>query len=552
MSHPVQEAAPTGVVASFRHAFSSPTRLRTEVLGGLVVALALIPEAIAFSILAGVDPRVGLFASVTMAVTIAFTGGRPAMISAATGAVALVIAPVMRDHGYDYFIATVLFAGVIQIAMAVLGVAKLMRFIPRSVMTGFVNALGILVFMAQLPHLWDVPWLVYPLFILGIGIVLGFPRLTTAVPAPLITIVVLTGIVVLAGWNVPDVADQGELPSSLPELFVPAVPLPGPWELVEVIDGDTLDVAGPDGSVVRVRLIGINAPELGECLYDEAADALRALASGGEIVLVTDLSEADRFGRKLRYVEVEGQDAGAVLIRLGLAVPRAVPPDTLRDFSYRAVQGEAEGFDGSGVAAGVEPGGHGGGESGLAQPGAGGLDGGGEPEPDRDGVGVGAFGLPLSGGGAGVQLDQHRPHGGGDDVPGDLGGCVGGQGVEQEGAGDAGVGGGPPAVPSCGAGAGAGDVLQARAEDEGVDQKWEPVGQDGVVEDVGGGEVEGLVGQGRASGGDHDQDDVGDPTQPASHHLPTRRGRCGRAHARAPQVRPHRRRRRWRRPCRCS
>jgi len=124
--------------------------------------------------------------------------------------------------------------------------------------------------------------------------------------------------------------------------FVPAVPLPGPWELVEVIDGDTLDVAGPDGSVVRVRLIGINAPELGECLYDEAADALRALASGGEIVLVTDLSEADRFGRKLRYVEVEGQDAGAVLIRLGLAVPRAVPPDTLRDFSYRAVQGEAE------------------------------------------------------------------------------------------------------------------------------------------------------------------------------------------------------------------
>jgi len=109
--------------------------------------------------------------------------------------------------------------------MAVLGVAKLMRFIPRSVMTGFVNALGILVFMAQLPHLWDVPWLVYPLFILGIGIVLGFPRLTTAVPAPLITIVVLTGIVVLAGWNVPDVADQGELPSSLPELFLPAVPL---------------------------------------------------------------------------------------------------------------------------------------------------------------------------------------------------------------------------------------------------------------------------------------------------------------------------------------
>ncbi|MFC6147475.1 SulP family inorganic anion transporter [Corynebacterium nasicanis] len=225
VSHPVAVAAPTGVVASFRYAFSSPARLRTEVLGGLVVALALIPEAIAFSILAGVDPRVGLFASVTMAVTIAFTGGRPAMISAATGAVALVIAPVMRDHGYDYFIATVLLAGVIQIAMAALGVAKLMRFIPRSVMTGFVNALGILVFLAQLTHLWDVPWLVYPLFALGIGIMLGVPRITAVVPAPLVTIVVVTGLVVLAGWTVPDVADQGELPSSLPELFLPAVPL---------------------------------------------------------------------------------------------------------------------------------------------------------------------------------------------------------------------------------------------------------------------------------------------------------------------------------------
>lgn len=124
--------------------------------------------------------------------------------------------------------------------------------------------------------------------------------------------------------------------------FVPAVPLPGPWELVEVIDGDTLDVALPDASVVRVRLIGINAPERGECLYEEATETLRALASGGEIVLVADLSEADRFGRKLRYVEVEGQDAGATLIRLGLAVARSYPPDTLRDFSYRTVQGEAE------------------------------------------------------------------------------------------------------------------------------------------------------------------------------------------------------------------
>ena len=261
MSHPVQEAAPTGVVASFRHAFSSPTRLRTEVLGGLVVALALIPEAIAFSILAGVDPRVGLFASVTMAVTIAFTGGRPAMISAATGAVALVIAPVMRDHGYDHFIATVLLAGVIQIAMAVLGVAKLMRFIPRSVMTGFVNALGILVFMAQLTHLWDVPWLVYPLFALGIVIMLGFPRLTTVVPAPLVTIVVLTALVVLTGWSVPDVADQGELPSSLPELFVPAVPL----------TLETLQIIAP--YAFAMALVGLMESLMTAKLVDDITDA---------------------------------------------------------------------------------------------------------------------------------------------------------------------------------------------------------------------------------------------------------------------------------------
>ena len=149
-------------VTSVRAALRSPRRLRTEVLAGLVVALALIPEAISFSIIAGVDPRVGLFASFTMAVSIAFLGGRPAMISAATGAVALVIAPVMRDHGFEYFIATVILAGILQVILGVLGVARLMRFIPRSVMVGFVNSLAILIFLAQLPHLIHVPWLVYP------------------------------------------------------------------------------------------------------------------------------------------------------------------------------------------------------------------------------------------------------------------------------------------------------------------------------------------------------------------------------------------------------
>lgn len=210
---------------SVRSAFRSAAKLRTELLAGLVVALALIPEAISFSILAGVDPRVGLFASFTMAVTIAFLGGRPAMISAATGAIALVVAPVVATHGLDYLIATVLLGGVLQIVMGLSGAARLMRFIPRSVMVGFVNSLAILIFMAQIEHLVRVPWLVYPMVAVGIAIMVFLPRFTTVVPAPLVAIVLLGLAAVLGGWKVPTVGEQGELPSSLPELLVPNVPL---------------------------------------------------------------------------------------------------------------------------------------------------------------------------------------------------------------------------------------------------------------------------------------------------------------------------------------
>jgi SulP family sulfate permease len=210
---------------SVRNALRSPRMLRTEVLAGLVVALALIPEAISFSIIVGVDPRVGLFASFTMAVSIAFLGGRPAMISAATGAVALVIAPVAREHGMDYLIATVLLAGVFQILLGVAGVSRLMRFIPRSVMVGFVNALAILIFLAQLPHMLHVPWLVYPMIAIGLAVMVVLPRLTTAVPAPLVAIVALTALTLVAALHVPNVGDEGALPHSLPSLFLPHVPL---------------------------------------------------------------------------------------------------------------------------------------------------------------------------------------------------------------------------------------------------------------------------------------------------------------------------------------
>ncbi len=207
-----------------RAALRSPRRLRTEVLAGLVVALALIPEAISFSLIAGVDPRVGLFASFTMAVTIAVVGGRPAMISAATGAVALVIAPVARDYGLDYFLATVILAGIFQVTLGALGVARLMRFIPRSVMVGFVNALAILIFLAQVPHLVDVPWLVYPMVAVGIAVMVALPKVTTVVPAPLVAIVLLTGAALWWGLSLPDVGDEGALPRSLPSLLLPDVP----------------------------------------------------------------------------------------------------------------------------------------------------------------------------------------------------------------------------------------------------------------------------------------------------------------------------------------
>jgi sulfate permease, SulP family len=233
----------------------SPRVLRTEVLAGLVVALALIPEAISFSILAGVDPRVGLFASFTMAVTIAFTGGRPAMISAATGAIALVVAPLAKEHGVEYLIAAVVLGGVLQVVLGLVGVARLMRFIPRSVMVGFVNSLAILILMAQVPHLLGVPWLVYPLVAAGLGIIFGLPRLTTAVPAPLVAIVVLTALTVTAAVAVPTVGDMGELPSTLPVLGLPAVPLT--WATLALVAPYALGIAlvGLIESLMTAKLV---------------------------------------------------------------------------------------------------------------------------------------------------------------------------------------------------------------------------------------------------------------------------------------------------------
>ncbi|WP_336080996.1 SulP family inorganic anion transporter [Nocardia sp. SSK8] len=252
-----QRTADDGAVLT---ALRSPKRLRIEVLGGLVVALALIPEAISFSIIAGVDPSVGLFASFTMAVTIAVVGGRRAMISAATGAVALVVAPVVADHGLDYLIATVILAGVLQIVLSVIGVARLMRFIPRSVMVGFVNALAILIFTAQIPHLLGVPWLVYPMVAIGIVIMVFLPRLSTVVPAPLVAIVLLTAATIAFALNVPDVGDEGELPSSLPSWLIPDVPF----------TLDTLEIIAP--YALAMALVGLLESLMTAKLVDDITD----------------------------------------------------------------------------------------------------------------------------------------------------------------------------------------------------------------------------------------------------------------------------------------
>jgi len=229
--------------------------LRVELLAGLVVALALIPEAISFSIIAGVDPRVGLFASFTMAVTIAFVGGRPAMISAATGAMALVVVSLVDEHGVEYLLAATIVAGVIQIVLGLLRVPALMRFVPRSVMTGFVNALAILILLAQIPHLTEGGTLGAVLVAAGLALIWIVPRITAAIPAPLVAIVVLTVLTVAGAIDVPTVGDEGPLPDALPILGIPAVPLSLETLMIVLPYSLTLAAVGLLESLLTAKLV---------------------------------------------------------------------------------------------------------------------------------------------------------------------------------------------------------------------------------------------------------------------------------------------------------
>jgi SulP family sulfate permease len=199
--------------------------VRNDLLAGLVVALALIPEAIAFSIIAGVDPKVGLYASFCIATVIAFTGGRPGMISAATGAMALLMVTLVKDHGLQYLLAATVLTGVLQIVAGAVRLGALMRFVSRSVITGFVNALAILIFMAQLPELTNVTWHVYAMVAGGLAIIYLFPYVTKTVPSPLVAIVVLTALAIFLGLDIRTVGDMGALPDSLPAFLIPDIPL---------------------------------------------------------------------------------------------------------------------------------------------------------------------------------------------------------------------------------------------------------------------------------------------------------------------------------------
>ena len=235
--------------------------VRADLLAGVVVALALIPEAIAFSIIAGVDPKVGLYASFVIAVTTSFVGGRPGMISAATGAMALLMITLVRDHGLEYLFAATVLTGIIQFLFGAFRLGRAMKFVPKAVMTGFVNALAILIFMAQLPQFVGQGWLMYAFVAAGLAIIYGLPRLTTAVPSPLVAIVVLTLVSIVAsttGLNT--VGDMGALPTELPFFSVPSVPL----------NVETLSIIFPVS--FALALVGLIESLLTAAIVDERTD----------------------------------------------------------------------------------------------------------------------------------------------------------------------------------------------------------------------------------------------------------------------------------------
>ncbi len=260
------------------------SNVRNDLLAGIVVALALIPEALAFSIIAGVDPKVGLYAAFSMATVIAFVGGRPGMISAATGAMALLMVTLVKEHGLQYLLATTLLTGVLQILIGWAGFAKMMRFVSRSVITGFANALAILIFLAQLPELVHVPWTVYVLVAAGLAIIYLFPYATKAIPSPLVAIVLLTTVTSFWNIHVPTVGDKGQLPHSLPFFLLPDIPMD--WDTLRIIFPVSLalSIVGLLESMMTATLIDdftdTSSNKRRECIGQGIANILTGLIGG--------------------------------------------------------------------------------------------------------------------------------------------------------------------------------------------------------------------------------------------------------------------------------
>lgn len=238
----------------------SANQFTRETLAGIVTALALIPEVISFSFISGVDPKVALVASVVLGLFMSAIGGRPGMVTAAAGSIALVIGPMVKAHGVGYILPTIVIAGIVQISFGLLGFARLTQFVPRSVMIGFVNSLGILIFCAQVPNVLNVPLVVYPLFALTMAIVLLTPKLTTAIPAPLVAIVMVTAIVIAGHLSVPNAGGEG--------LMAPG--LPGITPFVVSLDLDTLRIVWP--TALSVAFVGLLETLLTAKLVDELTD----------------------------------------------------------------------------------------------------------------------------------------------------------------------------------------------------------------------------------------------------------------------------------------
>ncbi|KFC81517.1 SulP family inorganic anion transporter [Buttiauxella agrestis] len=245
---------------SLAYVLRSPRLLARESLAGIVTALALVPEIISFSVIAGVDPKVSLVASIVLCISMSFLGGRPAMVTAAAGSVALVIGPMVHQHGVEYIFPAVLMAGLIQILFGVTGLARMMRYIPLSVMTGFVNALGILIFFAQMPHIWGDNPLVWGLFALTLIIVLFLPRVFKMVPSPLVAILVITALCIGMGFSVPTVGESGPM----------AAGLPGLTELLVPLNLDTLRIIWP--CALSIAFVGLMESLLTAKLVDELTD----------------------------------------------------------------------------------------------------------------------------------------------------------------------------------------------------------------------------------------------------------------------------------------